>query len=98
MTGPPNPIPRIDGAVKDIPADQVLFTFVSDYHKDDIEYTLDELFPAKNAHLVFCIAHRPMQSADAECIVAIKKVSSEDVTWPEMNNEQCGIFRDIGFK
>ena len=46
VAGPPSPIPHVDGAVKAIPADQVFFTFVSDYHKDDIEYTLGELFPA----------------------------------------------------
>ena len=47
-----------------------------------------ELFPAKNAQLVSCIAPRPMQSADQECIVVIKKVTSEDVSWPEMDSEQ----------
>jgi hypothetical protein len=45
--GPPSPIPQVDGEVKALQPDQVLYNFVSDYHKDDIKYTLDELFPAK---------------------------------------------------
>ena len=51
-SGPPSPIHQVDGEVKALPPNQVLYKCVSDYHKDDIEYTLDELFPAKNAQLV----------------------------------------------
>ena len=98
VAGQPSPIPQVDGEVKSIPPDQVIYTFVNDYHKDAIEYTLEELFPAKNAQLVSCIAPRPMQSADQECIVVIKKVTSEDVSWPEMDSEQSCVFQDIGFK
>ena len=73
-SGPPSPIHQVDGEVKALPPNQVLYKCVSDYHKDDIEYTLDELFPAKNAQLVPCVAPRPRQSADQECIVAVNKV------------------------
>ena len=52
-----SPLPQVDG----VHDEEVLYTFVSDFHKDDIEYTMDELFPAKNTQLVSCIAHSPMQ-------------------------------------
>ena len=78
-SGLASPIPQVDGVVKAIPPDQVHYTFISDYHKDDIEYTLNELFRTRNAQLVSCVAPRPIQSADQECIVAVKKVADEDI-------------------
>ena len=32
--------------------DEVLYTFISDYHEDDIGYALEELFPDKSAKLL----------------------------------------------
>ena len=36
-----SPIPQLDGESDD----NVWYTFVSDYHREDIEYTLEEIFP-----------------------------------------------------
>ena len=67
--------------------DEVLYTFISDYHEDDIGYALEELFPDNSAKLVSCVAPNPVKSADQHCIVALKRIA-QDVTWPDMDPEQ----------
>ena len=95
--GQASPIPQVDGIGKTIP-EKVLYTFVSDYHKDDIGYALDELFPEESVELVSCVAPNPVKSADQQCIVAIKRIDDQDVTWPEMDNEQVLVFRELRLK
>jgi hypothetical protein len=78
-----SPTPQVDGAGRNI-SDPVQYIFVSDYHKDDIGYTLEELFPASCATLVSCVAHRPKESADQDGIVTVKRTDCQDTSWPEM--------------
>ena len=91
-----SPIPQVDGAQEDPDPDQLFYSFVSDYHQDDIEYCLDEeLFPAKNASLVSCVAPRPRQSADQLCIVAIRRIAGQEFSWPDMKEDQVPVFREL---
>ena len=91
-----SPIPQVDGAQEEPDPDQLFYSFVSDYHQDDIKYCLDEeLFPAKNASLVSCVAPRPRQSADQLCIVAIRRIAGQEFIWPDMKEDQAPVFREL---
>ena len=94
--GQASPILQVDGAGMSTPG-KVLYTFVSDYHEDDIGYALEELFPDKSAKLVSCVAPNPVKSADQHCIVALKRIA-RDVTWPDMDPEQVQVFRELTMK
>jgi hypothetical protein len=79
-----------------VESDCVIYTFVSAYAKEDIIDTLnEELFLQKNATLVSNVALRPVQSADQQCIVVIRKVTGHDVSWPVMNSEQSAVFKEL---
>ena len=89
-----SPIPQVDRAGKNI-SDPVQYRFVSDYHKDNIGYTLEELFPAGCATLVSCVAYRPKESADQHGIVAVKRTDCQDTSWPEMMKDQEEVFQEL---
>ena len=90
------PIPQVDGLHEDPDPDQLFYSFVSDYHQDDIEYCLDEeLFPAKNATLVSCVAPRPRQSADQQCIIAMRRIAGQEFRWPDMKEDQVPVFGEL---
>ena len=86
-----SPIIQVDG-LGDCD-DQVLYKFVSHYHKEDIGYCLEELFPKKNFELVSCVKERPYQSADQQCTVAIRKIAGQDFSWPDGKHDQ--VFREV---
>ena len=89
-----SPIPQVDGAGRNI-SDPVNYTFVSDYHQEDICYILEELFPPGSAKLVSCVAPRPRESADQHCVVAVRKTTGQDASWPEMKEDQERVFREL---
>ena len=86
-----SPIIQVDGSGDC--DDQVLYKFVSHYHKEDIGYCLEELFPKKNFELVSCVKERPYQSADQQCTVAIRKIAGQDFSWPDGKHDQ--VFREV---
>ena len=92
-----SPIPQVDGAGKNW-SDMVLYSFISDYHQDDILYTLEELFPIGSATLVSSVAPRPKETADQQCTVALKKTAGQDVVWPDMKEDQAQVFRQLALK
>ena len=92
-----SPIPQVDGEGKNV-NDAVQYTFISDYHQDDILYTLEELFPPGTVSIVKWVAHRPKESADQHCTVEIKKIAGQKHIWPDMNEEQRLVFRELGVK
>ena len=92
-----NPIPQVDGEGKNAD-DIVLYTFISDYHQDDIGYTLEELFPPGTASIVKCVAPRPRESADQHCVVEIRKTAGQDGVWPDMKEDQRVVFRELTVK
>ena len=96
-TGPwdlTSPIPQADGAGSNM-SDPVIYTFVSDYHQEDIHYTLEELFPPGSVTLVSCVAPRPRVSADQNCIVTVRKTAGRDTSWPEMKEDQKAVFKEL---
>ena len=54
-----SPIPQVDGAGNT--SDPVRYKFVSDFHRDDIGYTLEELFPSACATLVWLLSQKRVQ-------------------------------------
>ena len=88
-----SPIPQVDGAGNT--SDPVRYKFVSDFHRDDIGYTLEELFPSGGATLVSCVALKPKESADRHCVVAIRRTDCQDSLWPEMIEDQMQVFENL---
>ena len=91
-TSLPSPILQVDGgqAVDETPK----YTFVSDYHEDDIKYTLDEIFPDNHVNLESLEQCKP-KSADYLYSVDVKLSSGQKSTWPEMNSEQSPVFKEL---
>ena len=89
-----SPIPQMDGeAEKDEPKDPI-FTFVSDYAEEDIVYTLQELFPAKDFSLLSRVRLRPM-CADHECTVALTARTCQSFIWPDMIGIQAQVCKEV---
>ena len=64
LTG--SPIPQLDGESDD----SVIFTFVSAYHREDIEYTLEKIFPEEiEVNLVSQEKSSGNWTADRLCIM-----------------------------
>jgi hypothetical protein len=56
-----SPIPQVDGTDDA----EVMYTFVSDFHQEDIEYTLNEIIPEDvETKLVSAVRIGGIQSAD----------------------------------
>ena len=91
-TSLPSPILQVDGgqAVDETSK----YTFVSDYHEDDIEYTLEEIFPDSYVNLESLKQCQPM-SADYLFSVDVKLSSGQNSKWPEMNSEQSPVFKEL---
>ena len=77
-TSLPSPILQVDGgqAVDD---ETLKYTFVSDYHEDDIKYTLEEIFPDNHANLETLKQCKP-RSADYLVSVYVKLSSGQKST------------------
>ena len=93
-TGVLSPIPQVDGGGKEPAVDKVNFTFISDYHEDDILYTLEEIFLENSVKLEPLKQCQP-RSADYLYSVTVKLSSSQDSTWPDMNSDQAQVFKDL---
>jgi hypothetical protein len=90
-----SPIPQVDGTGSNI-SDPVKYTFVSDYHQEDIRYCLEELFPPGSVTLlVSCVGPRTRESADQNCIVTVRKTAGQDTSWPEMKEDQKVVFKEL---
>ena len=91
-TSLPSPILQVDGgqAVDETSK----YTFGSDYHDDDIKYTLEEIFPDKHVNLESLKQCKP-RSADYLFSVDVKLSSGQKSTWPEMNAEQFPVFKEL---
>ena len=75
------------------------YTFVSEYHEDDVVETLEELFPVGSFELLlYVVAPNPAKSADRDCIVSLKKTPGQSIIWPEMNEDQAAVIREVSLK
>ena len=86
-----SPIPQMDGQAE---GKEVIYKFVSGYGEEDILYTLEELFPAKNADLVSRVQLRPL-SAEHQCTVALSLTAGQTSGWPEMIGIQAEVCKEL---
>ena len=87
-----SPIPQVDGASDE----EVVYTFISDFHKEDIEYTLQELF-SENIEKMFESGVRMggLQSEDQLCTLLIKIPPEQNFRWPRMSKSQSAVIKDL---
>ena len=90
-TSLPSPMVQFDGPMEE---GKVKYTFLSDYAEEDIKYTLDEIFPKKNAFLNYMVQCRP-QSAECLCTVEVMTDSGQEFFWPAMDTIQALVVQDL---
>ena len=85
-------IPQVDGTFDQ----EVVYTFVSDFHKEDIEYTVKEVIPEDvETKLVSAIRIGGLQSADQLCTLVVKIPPDKNFIWPRMSKSQSEVIREI---
>ena len=85
-------IPQVDGTVDE----ELLYTFVSDFHREDIEYTVKELIPADiETKLISVVRIGGLQSADQLCKLQIKMPQDKNFTWPRMSPSQLEVIKEL---
>ena len=90
-TSLPSPMVQLDGPME---KGKVRYTFSSDYAEEDIKYTLDEIFPKKNAFLSSMVQCRP-RSAECLCTVEVKIDSGQEFFWPAMDTIQVQVVQNF---
>ena len=83
-------IPQVDGTFDA----EVVYTFTSDFHKEDIEYTIKELIP-EETKLVSVVRIGGLQSADQLCTLQIKIPPEKNFNWPLMTNIQSEVIKKV---
>ena len=87
-----SPIPQVDGNFDT----EVLFTFVSDFHREDVEYTIKEIIPEDvEAELVSMVRIGGLQNADHLCNLIMKIPPDQNFTWPTMSSTQSEVIKDL---
>ena len=90
MTG--SAIPQVDGTFDE----EVVFTFVSNFHSEDIEYTLKEVIPVDiETKLISVVRIGGLKSADQLCTLQIKMPPEKKFIWPVMNQSQSEVIKDL---
>jgi hypothetical protein len=85
-------IPQVDGTFDA----ELLYTFVSDFHKEDVEYTLKEIIPEDvEIKLVSVIRIGGLQRADQLCKLVVKMPPEKNVIWPRMTQSQSEVIKEI---
>ena len=85
-------IPQVDGTFDA----EVLYTFVSDFHKEDVEYTLKEIIPEDvEIKLISVIRIGGLQSADQLCKLVVKIPPEKNFIWPRMSQSQSEVIKEI---
>ena len=83
-------IPQVDGTFDA----EVVYTFISDFHKEDIEYTIKELI-TEETKLVSVVRIGGLQSADQLCTLQIKIPPEKNFNWPLMSNSQSEVIKKV---
>ena len=87
-----SPIPQVNGTFDA----EVVYTFVSNFHKEDIEYTLQEFLPEDVETKCVSLARiGGIQSADQLCTLSIKMPPDKNFTWPTMSTSQLEVIKDL---
>ena len=87
-----SPIPQLDGAVV---AQQVKYSFKSEYGEEDIVYSLGELLPKNLAPTLVSRVRLGPRSADHLCTVVLQLPDDENFDWPQMNSSDSEVLREI---
>ena len=86
-----SPILQVDGPIEE---ENMKYTFKSEYAEEDLIYTIEEIFPEKNANLESMVQCRP-RSAECVCTVVVKLASGQESAWPAMNTLQTQVIQDL---
>ena len=90
--GVSSPIPQVDGPID---KEQLMkYEFVSNYAEEDVEYTLEEIFPEASLDLQTLKQCRP-RSADYLYTVTVKLSPGQRSFWPEMQADQADVFKNL---
>ena len=85
-------IPQVDGTFDA----EVAFTFLSDFHQEDIEYTIREVIPDDvEAKLASVVRIGGLQSAVQLCTLMIKMPPDKNFIWPMMTKSQSEVIKEI---
>ena len=85
-------IPQVDGTFDE----EVVYTFVSDFHKEDIEYAINEVIPVDIAtQKVSVVRIGGLQSDDQLCTLLIKMPPEKNFVWPVMSKSQSEVIKDL---
>ena len=90
-----SPIPQFDGMENS--EVENTFTFVSEFHVEDIEYTIKEIFPGEvETRLTSRVRIGGLRSADHLCTLQIKlPPDRKEFLWPTMTPSQAEVFKEI---
>ena len=73
-----------------------MYTFVSDFHKEDIEYTIKEVIPVDiEMKIVSVVRIGGLQIADQLCKLLIKMPPEKNFVWPVMSQSQSEVIKDL---
>ena len=83
-------IPQLDG-IED-PDKISKYTFVIDFHEEDIVYTLQEILPDDvETQLISKVRIGGLRSADQLCTFSLKLPPDRMFTWPKMSMSQAKV-------
>ena len=85
-------IPQVDGTYDS----EVMYTFLSDFHKEDIEYTIKEVISEDvEAKLTSVVRIGGLQSAEQLCTLVIKMPPDKNFIWPMMTKSQTEVIKEM---
>jgi hypothetical protein len=85
-------IPQVDGTVDE----KVMYNFVSDFHREDIEYAIQEFMPEDiETKLVSVVRIGGLQSADQLCTLMIRMPPEKNFIWPMMSRSQSEVIKEL---
>ena len=90
-------IPQVDGVVDESLEVANTFTFVSEYHEEDILYTVEEVIPKEvKAHLTSRVKIGGLRSADHLCTLLVKlPPDRKTFSWPKMTPSQALVLKNL---
>ena len=68
---------------------------MSDFARDDIELTLNEIFSEMGTDFLFRVKIGGARSADHLCTDPIRCSSDQRFSWPEMSSDQALVFKEL---
>ena len=74
----------------------ITYTFVSDFHQEDVEYTIKEIFPENiGTRIISNEKVGDRFSADHLFSVLIELPDDRRFSWPQMSADQAVVFKDV---